>query len=143
MAKSRRGGYRQPKKPAAVKAAGPGAGQGENRTDGGPASDKQPIRRIPGVPYGEQANLTLQQQAAPLAGGGQSTPMPQQQAQPSRPDVFAPTERPMEPITQGAAFGPGSGPADQLEDETDVILAALYSVNPHPVIAELINTRSV
>ena len=53
------------------------------------------------------------------------------------------TERPQEPITQGAAFGPGTGPVDQLEDETDIILAALYSVNPHPAIAELINTRSV
>jgi len=138
MAKSRRGGYRQPSKPAAV-----ATPQGGQRTDGGPGSEKQPLRRIPGVAYGEQKALTQQQQAAPLAGGGQSTPMPQQQAQPARPDVFAPTERPMEPITQGAAFGPGSGPADQLEDETDIILAALYSVNPHPVIAELINTRSV
>jgi len=137
MAKSRRGGYRQPKNPAPV------ATQDRNRTDGGPGNQKQPLRRIPGLPYGEQKDLTLQQQAAPLAGGGQATPMPQQQAQPARPDVFAPTERPMEPTTQGAAFGPGSGPADQLEDETDIILAALYSVNPHPVIAELINTRSV
>ena len=138
MAKSRRGGYRQPSKPAAV-----ATPQGGQRTDGGAGSQKQPLRRIPGLPYGEQKDLTLQQQAAPLAGGGQATPMPQQQAQPARPDVFAPTERPMEPTTQGAAFGPGSGPADQLEDETDIILAALYSVNPHPVIAELINTRSV
>ena len=138
MAKSRRGGYRQPSKPAAV-----ATPQGGQRTDGGAGSQKQPLRRIPGMPYGEQKALTQQQQAAPLAGGGQTTPMPQQQAQPARPDVFAPTERPMEPTTQGAAFGPGSGPADQLEDETDVILAALYSVNPHPVIAELINTRSV
>ena len=108
MAKSRRGGYRQPSKPAAV-----ATPQGGQRTDGGPGSEKQPLRRIPGVAYGEQKALTQQQQAAPLAGGGQSTPMPQQQAQPARPDVFAPTERPMEPITQGAAFGPGSGPADQ------------------------------
>jgi len=138
MAKSRRGGYRQPSKPAAV-----ATPQGGQRTDGGAGSQKQPLRRIPGVPYGEQKALTQQQQAAPLAGGGQTTPIPQQQAQPARPDVFAPTERPMEPTTQGAAFGPGSGPADQLEDETDIILAALYSVNPHPVIAELINTRSV
>jgi len=138
MAKSRRGGYRQPSKPAAV-----ATPQGGQRTDGGAGSQKQPLRRIPGMPYGEQKALTQQQQAAPLAGGGQTTPMPQQQAQPARPDVFAPTERPMEPTTQGAAFGPGSGPADQLEDETDIILAALYSVNPHPVIAELINTRSV
>lgn len=136
MAKSRRGGYRQPSKPAAV-----ATPQGGQRTDGGPGSEKQPLRRIPGMAYGEQKALTQQQQAAPLAGGGQSIPMPQQQA--PRPDVFAATERPMEPITQGAAFGPGSGPADQLEDDTDIILAALYSVNPHPVIAELINTRSV
>ena len=135
MAKSRRGGYRKPSKPAAV--SGPGALS--QRTDG-----KQPEIRMPDVPYGQQTQLLAQQAAAPLGdSGGANAPFPMGGAEPARPDVFAATERPQEPITQGAAFGPGTGPIDQLEDETDIILAALHSVNPHPVIAELINTRSV
>ena len=48
MVKNRRGGYRQPKNPAPV---------GGNRTDGGPASKKQPLRRIPGQEYGEGKQL--------------------------------------------------------------------------------------
>ena len=47
MAKKRtRGGYRKPQNPAAV--SGPGALS--KRTDG-----KQPVVRVPDVPYGEQA----------------------------------------------------------------------------------------
>ena len=42
MAKNRRGGYRKPSKPAAAPPPGPGAGPGQNRTDGGPASATQP-----------------------------------------------------------------------------------------------------
>jgi len=67
----------------------------------------QAVRRIPGMDYGEQKALTEQQQAAPLPKG--STP----QAQPSvaRPmpqmDIFAPTQRPSEPVTSGLPFGPG------------------------------------
>ena len=142
MAKNRRGGYRKPSKPAAAPPTGPGAGPGQNRTDGGPASATQPIRRIPDVPYGEQAQLTAQQQMAPLGGSPDAGIMAQSQPA-ARPDIFAPTEMPNLPLTEGAATGPGATPPDMLEDEADIILAALYSVNPHPAIAELINTRSV
>lgn len=142
MAKSRRGGYRKPGKPSAAPATGPGAGAGKNRTDGGPASATQPIRRIPDVPYGEQSQLTAQQQMAPLGGSPDAGVMAQGQPAP-RPDIFAPTEMPNLPLTDGAATGPGATPPDMLEDEIDIILAALHSVNPHPVIAELINTRSI
>ena len=63
MAKKRgRGGYRQPSKPAAVS----GPGSLSQRTDGGAGNSKQPIRRIPGVAYGEQKGLSEQQAAAPL-----------------------------------------------------------------------------
>jgi len=40
MAKNRRGGYRQPNNPAPV-----ATPQGGQRTDGGPGSSKQPLRR--------------------------------------------------------------------------------------------------
>ena len=70
----------------------------------------QAVRRIPGMPYGEQQELTQQQQAAPLPKD--TTP----QAQPTmrRPlpqmDVFAQTQRPTEPVTSGLPFGPGVTP---------------------------------
>ena len=71
----------------------------------------QAVRRIPGMPYGEQQALTQQQQAAPLPKA--TTP----QAQPVRPrrpmpqmDIFAETQRPSEPVTAGLPFGPGVTP---------------------------------
>jgi hypothetical protein len=73
----------------------------------------QAVRRIPGMPYGEQQALTQQQQAAPLPKD--TTP----QAQPAmrRPipqmDVFAQTQRPSEPVTSGLPFGPGITPQPQ------------------------------
>ena len=67
----------------------------------------QAVRRIPGVDYGEQQALTEQQQAAPLPKEG----TPQAQAAPKRKfqpvDVFAQTQVPDQPITDGAPVGPG------------------------------------
>lgn len=67
----------------------------------------QAVRRIPGVDYGEQQALTEQQQAAPLPKEGMS----QEQAKPKRQfqpvDVFAQTQVPEQPITDGAPVGPG------------------------------------
>lgn len=106
------GGYRQPENPAPV--SGPGALS--KRTDTG-----QPSRYMSGGPYGEGQELMELQSSAPMAeapklspgrlrnrsGGGGSaaggvggglTPL------------FAPTERPQEPLTAGAPFGPGPSP---------------------------------
>jgi hypothetical protein len=71
----------------------------------------QAVRRIPGVAYGEQQELTQQQQAAPLP----KTTTPQAQpVAPRRPmpqmDIFAETQRPSEPVTSGLPFGPGVNP---------------------------------
>ena len=76
----------------------------------------QAVRRIPGMPYGEQQELTRQQQAAPLP----KATTPQAQGQPVRPrrpmpqmDIFAATQRPTEPVTAGLPFGPGITPQPQ------------------------------
>ena len=63
---------------------------------------QQPARYISGMPYGEGQATYNQQTAAPMAG---------------TPEIFnspitsltAPTNRPNEPITAGADFGPGPG----------------------------------
>ena len=67
----------------------------------------QAVRRIPGVDYGEQQALTEQQQAAPLPKEGtpQAQAVPKRQFQPV--DVFAQTQVPNQPITDGAPVGPG------------------------------------
>ena len=131
MAKNRRGGARQVRNPAPVPAAGPGAGAGENRTDGGPGNKTQPLRRLPDADYGANKEFVEQQQAAPLPVAG--TPAPS-------PNVFAPTERPGEVATQGVPLGPGAGP-QAIPDNTDLILQALVDINPSPILVELINNR--
>jgi hypothetical protein len=104
------GGYREPNNPAPVS----GPGQLSQRTDGGP---QQVQADMSGMPYGENAEFNTMQSMAPMsaspsarsprasarsaksAGGGMSaTPL------------FAPTQRPDEPVTAGAPFGPGDGP---------------------------------
>jgi len=132
MAKKRsRGGYREPSKPAAV--SGPGALSA--RTDGGAGSKTQPIRRIPGQAYGEGQALVEQQQAAPL-------PVARRTQQPTKLNIFAPTERPAEPITEGAMLGPGSPPAQAIDEDANMLLAAMYQVYPSSIISELINQGS-
>ena len=129
MAKKRsRGGYRQPSKPAAV--SGPGALSA--RTDGGEGSSTQPIRRIPGQAYGEGKELVEQQQSAPLPA----------QQQVSIPNVFAPTERPAEPITEGAMLGAGSPPMQAIDEDENMLLAAMYQIYPSSIISEMINQGS-
>jgi len=136
MGKNRtRGGYRQPSNPAA--ASGPGALS--QRTDGGAGSTTQPIRRIPGVEYGQQQALSAQQAAAPLPKQGGPSMGGQIPTTPVRPDVFAATERPNEPITEGVPLGMGSMPIEEVPS-VNILLAALYQVNPHPAIAELLNS---
>lgn len=102
------GGYRRPSNPAPV--SGPGALS--RRTDG------QGAKYMAGGQYGEGQEMMDLQTSAPMSkapeqprmrrprGGGQvieegTRPTP----------LFAPTERPDEPITAGAPFGPGPGPA--------------------------------
>jgi hypothetical protein len=98
-----------PQNPAGV--SGPGALS--KRTDGGPA---QALRDLPDAKYGENSQFQALQQGASLS----ASPGPQGQAQsfdanslPPNPAAgqvtpfSAPTARPNEPVTSGAALGPG------------------------------------
>src|SRR5687767_7633159 len=96
---SGRGGHHPPHSPAPV--SGPGAMSA--RTDGGAAN---PILLRTGGKYGERQALEqvagaapLAQAAAPAAGPSGMPP-----GAPPMPDMYAPTERPNEPITAGAAI---------------------------------------
>jgi len=101
------------------------------RTDGGVAS-KQAARYISGMPnYGDGQDLANLQAQAPLSASGspkpasktainaaamqsaqpqQQGPNPAQMMQSQVTPLLAPTQRPDEPVTHGAAMGPGSGP---------------------------------
>ena len=103
------GGKRTPSNPAPVS----GPGRMSQRTDGGP---QQVQAEMSGMPYGENAEFETLQSAAPMSasqvkarpargggskGGSMGSPMV---------PLFAPTQRPDEPVTAGAPFGPGDGP---------------------------------
>lgn len=99
------GGMRRPASPAPV--SGPGALS--QRTDG------QGARYIAGGEYGEGQEMMDLQTSAPMSKAP-AAPRPRtgrqvvsEEMAPPTP-LFAPTERPDEPITAGAPFGPGPGP---------------------------------
>lgn len=90
------GGQRTPSNPAPV--SGPGALSA--RTDS-PAVGGQPQMVAPGGAYGDRTEMEQIQGGAAMA---QAAPTPRP------PGLLDPTARPEEPITAGAAMGPGMGP---------------------------------
>ena len=138
------GGYQAPARPAPV--SGPGALSA--RTDGGP---QQGVVALPDAKYGENKAFVDQQQGAPLsktpnqptapvsAGAGPGGP-------PSDPGMgmgapapldlvhmAAPTGRPNEPVTAGAALGAGPGPAPTPDPAPMSVTQAMrpYAANDH------------
>lgn len=106
-----RGGSRKPANPSPV--SGPGALS--RRTDGGPA-DKQPLRYVSGMAYGEGKQMMETQAAAPMSATPQTTPsMPNMAGAAGQPvqvtPLGSPTGRPAEPVTSGADAGAGPGMA--------------------------------
>jgi hypothetical protein len=110
------GGYRKPGSPAPVS----GAGALSARTDGGPA-DKQAIRNLSNLPYGEgqefqsiegaapmEAAPKMSTSAAPIREAAQQAPQMAQDMPPLTP-IHAPSQRPYEPVTTGIDMGPGAG----------------------------------
>jgi len=99
------GGYRAPKNPAPVS----GPGRLSRRTDGGP---QQTHAQMTGMPYGENAEYMDLQSSAPVAATPSVSNTRSRNIVPAGPTVaatplFAPTNRPDEPVTAGAPFGPG------------------------------------
>ena len=137
LAKNRsRGGYRKPTPQRKNAVSGPG--DLSQRTDG-----TQPVMRGQDMAYGESKEYQEQQQAAPMGdSGGANAPFPIPPEQGQSPDVFAGTENPNEPITEGVPIGEGVGATRNTASDVDILLQAMYQVNPHPLIAELINGRS-
>jgi hypothetical protein len=105
------GGYRKPGSPAPVS----GAGALSARTDGGPA-DKQAIRNLSNLPYGEGQEFQSIEGAAPM----EAAPQPSMSAAPIREAAqqtpqgvplqdFTTDSQTSHPVTAGIDMGPGPG----------------------------------
>ena len=126
------------------------AKQYPNRSDLRNPSKKLAAKAAPGQTYGEAGKQIAAQQQVPMAAQPQPTVAPPQQVERQRPGQFGPldrpTERPDEPLTAGAPFGPGrmapmSGYAgvrngDPILDE----LRALYAAYPSEELADMLDS---
>jgi hypothetical protein len=101
-------------------------------------SREQAVRAPTGLPYGQRKQLEDAQSAVPLpdntspASGGQGV------ANVQPPNVFAPTTRPGEPLTAGAAAGPGPAQLELLPPDPVAHLRALYARFPHEDLRRLL-----
>ena len=102
---------------------------GVSGTGGNGSAKGQPVRVAPGGLYGARTASVQQQQGAPMAtsappSAGPKPVVPAQSAAPAQPTqpvqsaqptqpivpLFAPTQRPNEPVTNGVKDSPGAGP---------------------------------
>lgn len=118
-----KGGYRKPANPAATS----GPGSLSRRTDGG-AGSKQAQREIRTGKYGESKALMEQQQGAAMAGNPMPTPKVSAPKGATSPvtSLFAPTERPQEPVTSGMPFGAGSSMSPVQTNPNTTSIVAKY-----------------
>jgi hypothetical protein len=111
MAEPGWGGKRTPRRPAPVS----GPGQLSQRTDGGP---QQVQANMSGMDYGDNQAMENLQSSAPMsasrsAGSPRARAREAGSAAQQATQLFSPTQRPDEPLTAGAPFGPGDGPPVQ------------------------------
>ena len=127
------------------------AQQYPNRSDLRNPVKKLAAKAAPGQTYGEAGKQIAAQQQVPMAAPAAPTiSAPQQPMERPRPGQFGPldrpTERPDEPVTAGAPFGPGrmapmGGYAgvrngDPILDE----LRALYAAYPSEELADMLDS---
>ena len=134
------GGKRTPRNPAPVS----GPGKLSRRTDGGPA---QVNAQMTGMGYGENKDFMQIQEGASMAAAPRSKgPSKAPQGGPmgamggSNP-LFSKTQRPDEPVTAGANFGPGAGAAKNTTDNVDGIANADRNIL-RPYLPELMRMVS-
>lgn len=128
------GGYRKPENPAPVS----GPGSLSRRTDGGP---QQVAADLPNAKYGEAGQFAEIQAGAPMAAtpGAEDMGMGGDVTTPMAPPVplTEPTERPDEPISWGASFGPGPGPNRVRAGRLSDTLARLMRNDPSGGLQDL------
>lgn len=151
MAERQWGGKRTPRNPAPVSA--PGALS--RRTDGGP---QQTMANMTGMGYGENQDFNDIQAQAPMSAAGQTTAratsrQPRGGGRQGAPMVplFSATQRPDEPVTAGAPFGPGDGPPPMMAPQrpsrtisSSLMKAAQFDNDPViSRVAEILSRRGL
>lgn len=103
-------------------------------------SREQPVDAPTGLRYGEKKQLEDAQRVVPLPDNTTtaSPPSAAPTRQVERPDVFAPTARRSEPLTAGAAEGPGPADLSMLPPDPVSVLRAIYLQYPSPGIRRLL-----
>lgn len=103
-------------------------------------------KAAPGQTYGEAGRQIEAQRAVPMGNPTPPAP-PRPRAVPGAAGPLTrPTERPEEPITQGAPFGPGRTPVasgysgPRTADPILAELRALYALNPNEALADMIDS---
>ena len=127
------------------------AKQYSNRSDLRNPAKKMAAKAAPGQTYGEAGKQVAAQRAVPMAApptdvAPTATPQQPRVAPGSMGPLSRPTERPNEPLTAGAPFGPGRtqqlggyiGPrnSDPILDE----LRALYATYPSEELADMLDS---
>ena len=127
------------------------AKQYPNRSDLRNPTKKLAAKAAPGQTYGEAGKQVAAQRAVPMAApptdvAPTATPQQPRVAPGSMGPLSRPTERPNEPLTAGAPFGPGRtqqlggyiGPrnSDPILDE----LRALYATYPSEELADMLDS---
>ena len=123
------------------------AKQYPNRSDLRNPAKKMAAKAAPGQTYGEAGKQVAAQRAVPMAAPPTDVAPTQPRMAPgSMGPLSRPTERPNEPLTAGAPFGPGRtqqlggyiGPrnSDPILDE----LRALYATYPSEELADMLDS---
>jgi hypothetical protein len=118
------------------------AEQKPNRSDLRNPAQKIAKAAAKGQTYGEASEQMRAQQAVPMGSAPTDTPP---RVTPGSLGAFnRPTERPDEPVTAGASFGPGRTPttafAPPIEDAVVTELRALYSAYPSDELADMLDS---
>lgn len=122
-----------------------------NRSDLRNPAGKIAKQAAKGQPYGEAGKQLAAQSVVPMgAAPTDNVPAPQPQQGPAiQPGALGPltrpTDRPAEPLTAGASFGPGPTPGTQfvVPKAADPVLnelRGLYRAYPSPELADLLDS---
>lgn len=117
-----------------------------NRSDLSNPAKKVAVAAAKGQTYGEAGKQMESQRAVPMAAAPTDAVQAAPSVGPGQLGAFnRPTERPMEPVTAGASFGPGPTPSTRFavpRDNDPVLneLRALYQAYPSEELADMIDS---
>jgi hypothetical protein len=117
-----------------------------NRSDLSNPAKKVAVAAAKGQTYGEAGKQMEAQRVVPMAPSPSDAVPAAPVVQPGQLGAFnRPTDRPMEPVTAGASFGPGPTPTTRFavpRDNDPVLneLRALYAMYPNDDLADMIDS---